>query len=162
MRCTLLFAAMLLSAGCQQGTTNQHEVSVMKTDLKELTNLMAIPVAPKSVKWIRGTPGKGGPIGPNDATVTALLEFSDESMAELRKKLEAPSDHEPVALKEKEVEALFAGVDTSKWERPASGIVIVPGSVQGASAFFKSPFLNGKAVVIQDRPNQVLVALFTS
>jgi hypothetical protein len=157
-----LVAGLLLSAACQRETKNEYKVAAMKTDLNELTTLMAIPVAPKSVKWIQGTPGKGGPIGPNDATVTALFEFSDESMAALRQKLDAPADGDPIALNPKEVEELFAGVDTSAWERPSGRLVVVPGELHGASAFMKSPFLNGKAVVVKGHPNQVLVALFTS
>jgi hypothetical protein len=157
-----VLAAALAGFGCHQDNTTTKQELTMKTDLQELTKRMAMPVAPRSVHWIQGMPGKGGPIGPNDSVLTALLEYSNESMEELKSTLQPPSDQEPVALNPKELELFFPGTDTSKWEHPSPGLVIVPGELHSAAPFAKSPFLNGKAVILQDKPNTVLVALFTS
>ena len=94
IRGVLCAGLLMVAAGCERKT----EERIVKTDANELAKVMQLPVAPRAVKWVRATPGKGGPIGPNDATIVALLEFSDEGMKAMREKLDAAPDAEPVAL----------------------------------------------------------------
>lgn len=155
--CTML--AMAFCLACQ---TEKTQAPIMKTDLQELSKLIQFPAAPVSAKWILSSPTTAGRIGPNDFTIVALLEFSAEGMQQVRAKSNAAPDAEPVALRDPELPLFFTAAEAVGWERPSHGFVVVPGTTFGPAAFAKAPYMQGKVVIVDGRPNLVLVTLYTT
>lgn len=161
MRRIHVVAAIALSGiACQQ--EKAPAPTIMHTDIQELSKFIQLPAAPLSAKWIRSSPQVRGPIGPNDFVIVALLEFKPEDIAQIAAKSDAPPDSEPMALRDSELTLFFSARESANWERPSKGFTVTPGKVFGPAVFAKAPYLQGKIAILEGRPNQVLVTLYTS
>jgi hypothetical protein len=123
----------------------QHAPSRPSADLGKLATLVNLPEPPQSVLFVNERVGEGGPIGPTDRALVAVLRFDRESLDRLKSRAQRlkPEERAP-RLRERSSwfpEPLLSAV------KPCGPLWCVDGERYSGDAFLKGGFVTADFIV---------------
>jgi len=155
----LILTACTTNSGPTPSATAAPEKTAVKTDLIELRKYITVPGTPNAVKWQIARLGPqnndSGVPGPSTYQLTAILSYSNTEIESLKPTL-TPKGGDvllgPTALQE-----WFPASVQSTFIKQSDGNYKLTGQHISAEAFYRSPYLQGDAVLIA--PGEIWLVL---
>ena len=130
-------------------------------DAQQLGIIIQLPGSPLRVTWLKVSPQKPSAFGPSDFSVLAVVEYLQADAQAMTAKLGPPSDHEPIAITEAEVMALFGAELAQRFPQVGGSLRVIPGTQYSAALFARAPLLHGKVAALPGGTT-FFVSLFTT
>lgn len=143
--CLVALLACTASAPGEMSMTDAGRVAPVETDVDKLSKLVRLPVRPKAAQWRRATLGSGGPLGPTDWTLVALLDFEPEDADAI------------VSVARQRPTPAAVTIGDRSWLPPEVSAALEKASRLDASAFHRSPLMHGVLLHLDGSSRFVLI-----
>lgn len=146
----LALTACALNPNPTPSTTATPEKTVVKTDLTELRKYITVPGAPNAVKWqitrLGPQNNDSGVPGPSTYQLIAILSYANTEIESLKTKL-TPKGGD-IVLGPDALHDWFPASVQAAFIKQSDGNHKLNGQHISAEAFYRSPYLQGNAVLI--------------
>jgi hypothetical protein len=150
-----------LCGGCSE-ERNVAKGPMPSSDVSALSRFVTLPAMPQRVMWQTVPLGRAGSPGPNDWALVALLEFDETTAHAILSRSRVTSADRSVTIPKELVLQWFPSPlkQQLKAAQDANGFTL-NAVAYDASAFAKSPLVNGYIARVEGPSGHIFLVLFT-